>query len=70
MFRKVAAFFALFAMTVCGMAQISGTNAVSMLEDNVTNTTATVWPLVIGIITALVALSVFLRVGRKGGIKA
>lgn len=52
------------------MAQISGTNAVALLEDNVTNATTVAWPIVIGIIGALVALSVFMKVGRKGGVRA
>jgi len=50
-------------------AFLDGTNAVSMIEDNVTNASNVIWPLVIGIIAALVALSVVFKVGRKGGIR-
>lgn len=49
---------------------MSGTNAVTTLADNITNATNVAWPLVIAIITGLVALSVFMKIGRKGGARA
>jgi len=51
-------------------AFLDGTNAVGLIEDNVNNAGNVIWPLVIGIIGALVALSVVFKVGRKGGIRA
>lgn len=61
---------AIFLSADMTMAQISGTNAVSVLGDNITNATIVSWPLTIGVITGLVALSVFLKIGRKGGARA
>lgn len=58
----------LFALPV--VAQVSGTNAVTVLDDNITNASTTAWPLVIGIITALVALGVFMKIGRRAGARA
>lgn len=49
---------------------LDGTNAVSILSDNVNNASGTVWPIVIGIIGALVTISVFMKVGRKAGVRA
>jgi Phage major coat protein, Gp8 len=49
---------------------MSGTNAVNLLGDNVENATNVAWPLVIVIITGLIALSVFLKVGKRGGVRA
>lgn len=49
---------------------MSGTNAVQVLSDNITNATNTAWPLVISIITGLVALGVLLKIGKRGGARA
>lgn len=49
---------------------MSGTNAVSTLADNVTNATNVAWPLVIVIITGLVALGVFMKIGKRAGARA
>lgn len=61
---------ATFAVLLFGKETMSGTNAVTTLADNVTNATNTAWPLVIVIITGLIALSVFLKIGRRGGVRA
>lgn len=45
------------------------TNAVTTLSNGVNHVTGTTWPIVIGIVGALIALSVFLKVGRKGGVR-
>lgn len=68
--RLFAVLTALLALPALAAAQISGTNAVTALSDNVTNATNVSWPLVIAIITALIALSVFMKVGKRGGIRA
>lgn len=61
----------LVALFVAQMAfALDGTNAVSLLSDNVNNATGTIWPIVIGILGALVTISVFMKVGRKGGVRA
>jgi len=49
---------------------MSGTNAVTLLGDNIENATGVSWPLAIGIIGALIALSVFMKVGKKAGIRS
>jgi len=49
---------------------MSGTNAVALLSDNIENATGTSWPLTIAVIGALIALSVFLKVGKRAGIRA
>jgi len=49
---------------------MNGTNAVSMIGDNVENVQNVIWPLVVGIIGALVALTVVFKIGKRGGIKA
>jgi len=47
----------------------NATNAVTALSGAAEHSASVVWPIAIGMIGALVALSVFLRIGRKGGIK-
>jgi len=48
---------------------MSGTNAVNLLADNIDNATGVSWPITIGIIGALIAIGVFLKVGRKAGVR-
>jgi len=52
------------------MAQVTGTNAVTVLESNVDNAVTTMWPWVIGLLCVGVVISVMLRLGRKAGIRA
>lgn len=49
---------------------MSGTNAVTTLAANVENATNVAWPLVIVIITGLVALGVFMKIGKRAGARA
>jgi len=49
---------------------MSGTNAVTVLGDNIENATNVAWPLVIVIITGLVALGVFSKIGKRVGARA
>jgi len=49
---------------------MSGTNAVSVLSDNIENARDVVWPIVITIIVGLVALNVFMKIGKKAGARA
>jgi len=60
----------LVASAPSASAFLDGTNAVSLIEDNVTNASNVIWPLVIGIVGALVALAVVFKVGKRGGIRA
>jgi len=69
-FKRLLAAGTVFMAPCVLMAQLSGSNAVAVLEDNVSNATGVSWPLVVGIITALVALAVFMKIGRRAGIKA
>jgi len=48
---------------------MSGTNAVSLLADNIENATGTSWPLTIGVIGCLLALGVFFKVGKRAGFR-
>lgn len=52
------------------VAALSGTNAVTLLESNVENASTVSWTVAIGILAALVCLSVFMKVGRRAGIRA
>lgn len=51
-------------------SEVSGTNAVSVLSDNIEHARDIAWPLVITIIVGLVALSVFMKIGKRAGARA
>lgn len=69
--RKLVAFLSvMFASILTGLCQMSGTNAVSVLGDNIENARDTVWPIVITIVVGLVALNVFMKIGKKAGARA
>jgi len=71
MAQRLALAGAVLAISVSSlMAQMSGTNAVGVLEDNIINARDTVWPIVITIVVGLVALNVFMKIGKKAGARA
>lgn len=71
MFKSMLAVLAvLLGLPAVVAAQVSGTNAVTVLADNVNNATNVAWPIVIGIMGALVCLGVFMKFGRRVGARA
>jgi len=70
--KKLAALFALLLVSIKGVyAQaMNGTNAVTLLSDNIENARDVVWPIVITIVIGLVALNVFMKIGKKAGARA
>lgn len=66
--RLLAALALLVA--VASQAEVSGTNAVTLIADNVENAQDTMWPITIGLIGALVVLGVLFKVGRRAGVRA
>lgn len=50
-------------------ASLSGTNAVTLLSDNITNASETAWPIVVGIVLVLGTLGAFLKFGRRAGFR-
>jgi len=69
--RRLLLALCLLAMgSVSALAQVTGTNAVTVIEANVDNAVTTMWPWVVGLLCIGVVLSVVFKVGRKAGIRA
>lgn len=68
--KKSTAVLGLLLGTLASQAAVSGTNAVTLMADNITNASDTAWPIVIGIILGLGALGVFMKFGRRAGFRA
>lgn len=67
---------AVFALVMVGSLPVlavdasDGTNAVLAVANMVNHASSTMLPIVLGIITVLVGISVMLKFGRKGGARA
>lgn len=69
--KKLAAIMvAVWLLPMLALAQLTGTNAVSIVEANLDNAATTAWPWAVGFLGISIAVSVFLFLWKKGKARA